>query len=227
MTGYCEHETLERARAGDLTAVHELYTVNQPLIWKIARKFAHFDNAVSLDDLLQEGFFAIVDAVQTYDEERGSWQQVLAWELKHRYNQVLPMRRRKAKLVSLDAPAGEDDDSALMDCLADGGPGIDAGLMLEDFKTTVHRLVKERTDAQMHQILMAHDIGGEPLGEVAERMELSYQAMCTKRRMALRQLARYPDLRELYRDSYEIETVTYGRSAEEAAVLVMGNTTTY
>lgn len=224
MSGYCEHETLERARTGDLEAVNEIYAANLPLIRRIAQKFSHFDNAISLEDLLQEGFFAIVDAVQTYDEDRGSWQQALIWELKHRYNQVLPMRRRKGKTVSLDTPSGEDDDSTLGDCLMDERAVIDGELLREDFRQTVHRLIRERTDAGTAQILMAHDIGGEPLGEVAERLELSYQAMCTKRRMALLHLSKYEDLRELYRDAYEIETVTYGRSAEEAAVLVIGKT---
>ena len=228
MTGYCERETLERARAGDLEAAYELYRINQPLIWKIARKFAHFDNAVGLEDLLQEGFFAIVDAVQTYDEDRGSWQQALSWELKHHINRMLPARRRKAAVISLDTPTGEDEDSTLMGCLADGGAEIDGALMLDDFKGTVHRLIRERTDDLTFHILMAHDIAGEALGDVAEGLGQSYQTMCTKRRMALLKLAKYADLRALYRDSYDVEAVTYKRSAEEAAVLVLSNQrTTY
>lgn len=223
MREYCEHETLERARAGDLQAVYELYTANRALIWKIAQKFSHIDNAISLEDLLQESFFAIVDAVQTYDEERGSWQTALIWEMKRRFQQAIPTRRRKTKMVSLDAPTGEEDDSTLGDCLADGRAMIDAELMRDDFKGTVHRMIREHTDEQTAQILMAHDIAGEQLDAIADRLELSYQAMCTKRRMAILKLARYKDLKELYRDSYDIEAVCYGRSAEEAAVLMLSN----
>ena len=228
MMNYCEHETLEKARAGDLMAAHELYDANRALIWKIAQKFSHIDNAISLEDLLQEGFFAIVDAVQTYDEDRGSWQLALTWELKRRFEQAIPSRRRKVKMVSLDTPAGEDESITLGSCLADERAIIDGELLKEDFRQTVHRLLKEHTDAQTNMILMAHDIAGEQLNDVAEHMGLSYQAMCTKRRMALLKLKGYADLRELYRDSYDIEAVTYSRSAEEAAVLMMSNPgTTY
>lgn len=223
MMEYCEHGTLERARAGDLEAVYELYAANRPLIWKIAQKFSHIDNAISLEDLLQEGFFAIVDAVKTYDETRGSWQIALNWELKRRFEQALPTRRRRIKQVSLDTPIGEDESGTLGDCLADERAVIDGELLREDFKGTVHRLIKARTDAQTAEILMAHDIAGEPLDEVAERLGLSYQAMCTKRRMAMLRLVRYEDLRELYRDSFDIEALTYGRSAEEAAVLLLSD----
>ena len=221
MMQYCEHETLEKARAGDLEAVYELYEANRPLIWKIAQKFSHIDNAISLEDLLQESFFAIVSAVKTYDESRGSWQQALNWELKKRFEQAIPTRRRKTKEISLDAPTGEDEISTLGDCLADERAMIDGELLREDFKGTVHRLIREHTDAQTSEILMAHDIAGAQLQDVAEQLGLSYQAMCTKRRMALLRLSRYEDLRELYRDSFDIEALTYGRSAEEAAVLLL------
>ena len=223
MMEYCEHETLERARAGDLGAAYELYTANRPLIWKIAQKFSHIDNAISLEDLLQESFFAIVSAVKTYDESRGSWQQALNWELKKRFEQAIPTRRRKTKVISLDTPTGEDESCTLGSCLADERAVIDGELLREDFKGTVHRLVRERTDAQTAQILMAHDIAGEQLDEIAQRLGISYQAMCTKRRMAILKLARYEDLRELYRDSFDIEALTYGRSAEEAAVLLLSD----
>lgn len=221
MKDYCVTDTLERARTGDLEAVYEIYTANKPLIWKIAQKFSHIDNAISLEDLLQEGFFAIVDAVKTYDAARGNWQTALNWELKRRFEQAIPTRRRKTKMISLDTPTGEDESSTLGGCLADERVVIDGELLQEDFKSTVHRLIKERTDTQTVQILMAHDIAGEPLQDVAERLELSYQAMCTKRRMAILHLARYEDLRQLYRDSFDIEALTYKRSAEEAAVLLL------
>ena len=78
------------------------------------------------------------------------------------------------------------------------GGAPDGELLREDFKETVHRLVKERTDATTAQILMEHDIAGEQLDAIAERLGLSYQAMCTKRRIALLRLAKYEDLRELY-----------------------------
>ena len=223
MNAYCESETLKRARTGNLEAAHELFEANQPLIRKIASKFSHFDNAIALEDLIQEGFFAIVDAVQTYDEERGSWQQALVWALKHRYNQVLPVRRRRAKTVSLDAPTGEE--GTLSDCLVDERAIIDGDLLREDFRHTVHRMIRARTDEATAQILMAHDIEGVPLNEVAEGLQLSYQAMCTKRRMALLNLSKYEDLRQLYQDAYDIESLTYGRSAEEAAVLILSQTT--
>lgn len=221
MKEYCESGTLKKAREGDLEAVYALYSVNQALIRKVAQKLAHIDNAVGLEDLMQEGFFAIVDAVTTYDEDRGSWQQALTWELKRRFQQAIPSRRRRTKTVSLDTPVGEDDEDTLCSWLADPTAITEGAALREDFKQSVHRLIREQTDEAARNIILAHDMAGEQLQDIAERLGLSYQAMCTKRRMALLRLQGCRELKDLYQDAYDIEALTYGRSAEECAVLIL------
>lgn len=102
---YCEAETLLRAYEGDAEAAYALYEANLPLIRKIAVRYARIDYAVGLDDLMQEGYLATLEAAQAYADTDKSWAQTLVWALKRRYGQLFP--RRRQRMVSLErAPAG-------------------------------------------------------------------------------------------------------------------------
>ena len=79
---------------------------------------------VSLDDLLQEGFLAILDATETFDPQRGArfvtW---LDYYLRQRWNGLAGFRGRPRPLNeagSMDAPLTEDGGT-LFDLLADPG----------------------------------------------------------------------------------------------------------
>lgn len=113
---------------------------------------------VELADLQQEGFLALLDAVQAFEPEREykftSW---LKFPLKNRCNALLGMRGNNApralnECVSLDKPIGENEDTPLLDMVADPNAG-------EDFESAEDR---EYT-RQLHEAL------AEAMGTLQEK----------------------------------------------------------
>lgn len=79
-------------------------------------------NVVEVDDLVQNGYFAMIRAVRLFKPESGNYITVLVYCLKTAFNEALgrmnkdPLRRA----ISLDAPLNEDPDSnTLLDIQAD------------------------------------------------------------------------------------------------------------
>ena len=65
-------EVLHKAAKGDarsITAIVEQYT---PLVHKIVNKYAWMSPSHSREDLVQEGLMGIVNAIETFDLERGT-----------------------------------------------------------------------------------------------------------------------------------------------------------
>ncbi len=58
-----------RGGADRLEMLNKLYTQNRGLILKTARKYAPF---ADIQDLMQEGYFAVENAVRAFDETRGA-----------------------------------------------------------------------------------------------------------------------------------------------------------
>ena len=173
---YCEAETLLRAYEGDAEAAYALYEANLPLIRKIAIRYARIDYAVGLDDLMQEGYLATLEAAQAYADSDKSWAQILVWALKRRYGQLFP--RRRQRMVSLErAPAG-----------ALARP--DAALTRTENREELHSLAAACGGDTIAQVILAHDLDGESLKSIAERLDLNYTTMCQQRRLALKRMRR-------------------------------------
>lgn len=71
-------QLLERIRAGDDTAIEELYLQNTGVIWKLARETAykHADTENQRrylqEDLRQEAYFGLLEAVNRWDSSKGA-----------------------------------------------------------------------------------------------------------------------------------------------------------
>lgn len=164
------------SRQVDAEAAYALYEANLPLIRKIAIRYARIDCAVGLDDLMQEGYLATLEAAQAYADTDKSWPQTLVWALKRRYGQLFP--RRRQRMVSLErAPAG-----------ALARP--DAALTRTENREELHSLAAACGGDTIAQVILAHDLDGESLKSVAERLDLNYTTMCQQRRLALKRMRR-------------------------------------
>jgi len=57
---------------GDIHALNLLVRSNEKLVISMARKIKSSNNEVELDDLIQEGFIGMMDAVRKFDSDRGA-----------------------------------------------------------------------------------------------------------------------------------------------------------
>lgn len=63
-------ECFKKAKEGDLNARNEIIQMNYPLIVKIAKRYGKTRN---FEDLVQEGTFGLIEAINRYDPQRGEF----------------------------------------------------------------------------------------------------------------------------------------------------------
>lgn len=123
------------AAAGNAFALGQLWEINQGFVrrqlWQWYEKNKPVADAAGLvfEDLVQEGYFALVDAVRRYDPERGAFTTCLGYALKYQLHSVLcgehgrQVETADGRLLrvaadplntcaSLDLPIAPDEDSS-------------------------------------------------------------------------------------------------------------------
>lgn len=117
-------ELVELIQAGDRDRLLELWEQVRLLVLKFARKWAGIGR-LELDDLMQCGFIAMMEAAATYDGSAAftTW---LGWYIKKEFNIACGQRterQRREPLLnakSLDEPlTGAEDSGTLGDLVAD------------------------------------------------------------------------------------------------------------
>ena len=129
-------ELVELIRAGDREKVLELWAGVQRLVWWYACKWAGFGGTTP-EDLMQEGFIAVLRAVESYDSAKGAkFTTALDIYLKAEFTEATGQRTQRQKLdplqtaTSLDAPLADADRDTLT--LADALPDPAAADAIED-----------------------------------------------------------------------------------------------
>lgn len=219
---YYDSETIQKARDGDMQAAYKLYTANMPLIKKFAYRYSFIDTAFSVDDFVQEAWFAVLYVARRFESERSTWIQELIWAIKRQYQSCMRLyRKNRPDMISLNQTAPEDTNAILIDRLADMGANADVPTLREDFCTSVRQTLQEELDARTANTIIRHDLEMEDLRSIAKSIHLSYNTTTGNRRRALLRLRRSKALQELYQDALEIDSVTYHSSAERCAVLLI------
>lgn len=122
-----------RALAGDRESIGQLWEQVKPLTFRFAGRFFRRSftscqtHGVVLDDLQQECFLAVLDAVKAYDPDRGlKFSSFLSFPLKNHFNALIGCRGNQRadplnKSTSLDEPlpGAGDPDLTLIDVLED------------------------------------------------------------------------------------------------------------
>lgn len=154
-TELTNEELALRAQAGDRESIGQLWEQVKPLTFQFAGRFfsrslsscsAH---GVTLDDLQQECFLAVTDALKAYDPDRGlKFNSYLNYPLKNHFNTLIGCRgnQRQEPLdtaASLDEPLqGTDDpDLTLMNALKDDSINIEESAEESDVQRIVRRAV--------------------------------------------------------------------------------------
>lgn len=121
-------ELAVRAGRGNRAAIEELWQAVEPFVWKEARYFCDVfraDCAVTTDDLVQSGYFALVKAAKSYEPKGKSFLGWLRWYLVAEFCSVRGYSRTRhaydptRTTKSLDAPLAVDSDLTMVELLGD------------------------------------------------------------------------------------------------------------
>ena len=147
-----------KARKGDRRAQEKLVVHNLSLVISVARKF--MGRGVRLEDLVQEGNYGLLKAIEHLDPEKGNrFSTYAVWWIRAYITRCLkdgPSAVRRTmpngglppRDISLEETLGTDGDSDAthLDRLADEGPGLDAQLLRaeqnEDVRNALGRVRK-------------------------------------------------------------------------------------
>lgn len=196
-----------------------------PLIYSIVnryRAFLQLHPAYDLDDLIQEGRLAVIEAQKTWDKQGGAaFTTWAALYIKRAVNRALGIRWRQGKgavlpplLSSLDAPVDDAGEISLSDLIADpaaseGWEGMAASQVQQEVREAVEQLPGE-----LHTIAKRHILGREPLALVAASLGLEGNQAITRKEKALKALRRA--LMPLYR-AYVLDMDTDWHRGKSAA----------
>jgi RNA polymerase sigma factor (sigma-70 family) len=120
-----------RIRQGEPQLLPQLWEQQESLIYWRAYRYYNSRrgvcdaSGVTVEDLKQEGFFAVTDAVKAYDPDTGyKFTAYLNFPLKNRFKAVTGVKEHSRveplnRCTSLDAPLSEDNDASLADTVPD------------------------------------------------------------------------------------------------------------
>ena len=119
-------------RAGERCRITELWAqVRRFALWR-ARRWAAFGRGVTVDDLEQEAFIALLDALERWREADGPLLSVYALRLKAAFTEATGQRTQRDRLdpldraLSLDAPLSDDPDADTLEAVVEDPAGAAA-----------------------------------------------------------------------------------------------------
>ena len=174
-----------------------------------ARRWARASTGVEVEDLLQVGFLAMLDALERWNRVEGSFIAWYSLRLKGAFTEAVGLRTARQRndplrgAVSLDAPVGHDeaDPITILDVLED--PTAERamqGVMERDFAAersrTLHRLLDQLDETQRQAAWYVHALGFT-VPQAAARLQLDAATVRSAADSALRFLRRPANARQL------------------------------
>lgn len=174
-----------------------------------ARRWARASTGVEVEDLLQVGFLALMDAVGTWNRDAAMFITWYTIRLKGAFTEAVGLRTARQRndplrgAVSLDAPVGHDAEDlfTMLDILADPTAEREMdGLAERDFATersrVLHRLLDQLDETQRQAVLLVHGFG-LTVPQAAARLQLDAATVRSAADSGLRLLRRPANARQL------------------------------
>ena len=139
-----EHELIQQVYAAkeDMEAADRLIGSYMPFIKSETAKFLKRPPMEGHDDELSIAMIAFHEAVRGYSRSRGAFLKYAAMIMKSRLIDYRRKEQRHGNVISLDAPAGEDD-AHLIDSIADETDHNEAYVVREATRAEIEELTRQ------------------------------------------------------------------------------------
>ena len=166
-----EHELIQQVYAAkeDMEAADRLIGSYMPFIKSETAKFLKRPPMEGHDDELSIAMIAFHEAVRGYSRSRGAFLKYAAMIMKSRLIDYRRKEQRHGNVISLDAPAGEDD-APLSDTIADETDHNEAYVVREATRAEIEELTRQ---------MQAFGVGLEDVAENCPRQQRTLAA-CQK-----------------------------------------------
>lgn len=203
-------ELVHAARNGDPESMTALWEAVKRLAFKIANQYkyaAAIRGGADEDDLSQCAALGVMEALQGYAPEKGSFTTYLVYHVRNACRDCLGMVSNPniPFTVSLDAPISTDDLT-----IADTIPDESAAMAMESAEDALcnqqlRELINDALDSLPDEIsvtIRLHDLEGLSLQETADRQGIPINTANTKRKTGFYHMRRRQDLRSWYVPNY-------------------------
>ncbi len=172
-----------QSKRGDKNSKEELLTRLRPLILTSIRKYYNKRNMY--DDLIQEGYIVVLQAIEDYDESRGT--NFLGYVKMHLRFYYLNMNRKVKHSISLNIFTGKNDSIELIDMIADGGVNVDDIVLkkesLQELWTSLSSLAKRQKE-----VIYLFYIENMSMVEISKKLQISYRTVVNTKTKAIKNL---------------------------------------
>ena len=165
-------------RAGERGKIMELWArVRRFALWR-ARRWAAFGRGVTVDDLEQEAFIALLDALERWRETDGPLLSVYALRLKAAFTAATGQHTQRDRLdpldraLSLDAPLSDDPDADTLEAVVEdpaGAAAIEEAEAHSDHQQ-LHGILSHALDAlpaEQREVVRRRYYRGQTVAEIA------------------------------------------------------------
>lgn len=170
---------------GDNSVIPQLWEQVERFIYKLALKWAGAYNRpdITVEDLYQSGYFALLDAVQRFEYGRGDFLTVLSFSLKTAFSDALKWRSNRPPqdasfyCVSLNAPIQGVEDATLEDNIPDDHDvfeDVEERLYQEYVSKTCHKAVDSLSNRQK-EFIELHFFNNMTQKDIAAQQGISFQ----------------------------------------------------
>lgn len=185
-----------KIQAGELDYLPELWEQTRKLIRASYKRLMRrcgssqqqfMSYSVSLDDLEQDGYFALLEAVDAYKPESGyKFNSYLRYPIMNHFFTAIGLRTAKGRndplsaAISLDKPiAGEDGELTLADAIADENSLTAFENILDDVhREQLHNVLEyclSRLEPQQEKAIRAKYYNNKTLEQIADEMGCSLE----------------------------------------------------
>jgi len=234
-----------KIKRGFLELLPTLWEQVQRLVYIYANRYftlcgdAFSRAGIEVEDLVQEGYFALLDAVQAYEPERGyKLTTYLKYPLRNQFNGVLGFRSVKGSKdtllhsMSIDKPTKGTEGITLCDSISDSKAESDMENVLEkEYHRKLHNDLQEclvDLPDNQQEVIESRYRNGNTYQDIADKMGTHDSLVRSMECKALRKLRYDKRLREYreevmsraYRGSFSSWVNTRTSSTEKAAVML-------
>ena len=238
-------ELAMQIKQGNKTAVDELWKATKPFIYKCCFRFYNsktelcLSAGITVDDLIQEAYFALLKAVESYKPLKGyKLLTYMTYHLQTAFNELTGVRSSKKETLnystSLNTPLGNSDgELELLETIADDSTDIeDAEKRI--YNTELHNDLDEamsKLNPTNKEILESIYYKGYTVNDIAKSYNITEHKARYAKDESLRALRRDNRLREYkddiisrygYRSNFIIWKRSGYSSTERAAFKLLG-----
>ena len=204
-----EHKIVQQVYAAkeDTRAADLLISTYLPFIKTETAKFLKRPPEEGRDDELSVAMLAFHEAISGYTRGRGGFLKYAALLIKSRLIDYARKEQRHNRIVSLDAPVGEDE-TPMGDTIADKyslEDDVIDEILSEHLKCGLWPIVERYTGIQQYQVIRGYYKYGMTLRQIAEQLGISIEQARQFKEAGLRQLRQYKATKNL-QENLEIVT---------------------